>query len=215
MPQYMNEVVLKKVALFITRGKPGTRHLLVFDHAGETQIPAGTVLQDETPSHAAQREGQEETGLPDLTIIADLGSKRMPLGADDRVLVADGLLQLTPDSSSTVVRGTVLRRGMQVRLLESAGDYVRVLHEVTRTDVSGETVVTARRSGWLPATHITGTIERHFFHMTTTIPTADHWSVQAEPEHIFTLRWVPLKADIRLGGQQQEWLDSYFRLIKG
>ncbi len=211
----MIETPLKKVAMFITRGKPGLRQLLVFDHAGGTQIPAGTVLDGEAALHAALRVAREQSGLPDLTLIAELGSRRMSLTGDDRVLLADALLQLMPDTSSTVVRGTALRRGASVRLLESDGDFARVLYEETHSDTAGETIVTARRSGWLPLPNVTSTIERHLFHLTSTISTAERWEVKAEPVQPYTLYWVPLKVGIRLLGQQQEWLDSSFRALKG
>jgi hypothetical protein len=215
MPQQKTVPALDKVATFITRGKPGTRHLLVFDHAGGIQIPAGTVLENETTLHAALREALEETGLPDLTLVAELGSRRAALPADERVMLGDALLQLSPDTSSTVVRGTVLRRGTPVKMLEQVDDFMRVLHEEARTDASGETVVTARRSGWVPSVLLSGTIERYFYHLQSEIPTSERWQVQAEPEHVFTCYWLPLKANIRLMGSQQEWLDSFHKSISG
>lgn len=161
------------------------------------------------------REAQEETGLPDLTLVAELGSRRASLPADDRVLLSDALLQLSPETSSTVVRGTVLRRGTPVKFLEEEGMYTRVLNEETRTDTSGETVVTARRSGWVPTALVSNEIDRHFYHLQSAIRTAARWQVQAEPEHIFTCCWLPLKADIKLMPPQDEWFDIFYRTIKG
>lgn len=209
------DAALTKVAMFITRGKPGTRRLLVFDHAGGMQIPAGTVLENESHLQAALREAQEETGLPDLTLVAELGSRRASLPADERALLSDALLQLSPETSSTVVRGTVLRRGTPVKLLEEEGAYARVLHEETRTDGAGETVVTARRSGWVLSALVSNQLERHFYHLQSKIATAERWQVQAEAEHVFSCHWLPLKADIKLTPPQDEWFDIFYKTIKG
>ena len=66
-----------KVVAYITRlGKTGRPELLVFEHrdypeAG-TQVPAGTVDQDEPVEEALHREIEEETGLRGCEIIAKL-----------------------------------------------------------------------------------------------------------------------------------------------
>ena len=49
----------KRVVGYVTRG----RELLVFEHAGVTQLPAGRVDHDETLEEGLVREVEEETGV--------------------------------------------------------------------------------------------------------------------------------------------------------
>lgn len=68
-----------KVVAYITRpDKNGQLELLVFDHrdypeAG-TQVPAGTVHEDERIEDALHREIEEETGLRECTVVTKLAA---------------------------------------------------------------------------------------------------------------------------------------------
>ncbi|WP_440900865.1 NUDIX hydrolase [Actinosynnema sp.] len=66
--------VRKVVAFVVHEGK-----LAVFrqdDEAAGLQVPAGTLRPGEDPEHGALREATEETGLPNLRVIAYLGRYR-------------------------------------------------------------------------------------------------------------------------------------------
>ncbi|MFD0488467.1 NUDIX domain-containing protein [Saccharopolyspora erythraea] len=63
--------------------RTGTGHqLLVFDQVGVpgagTQVPAGGVEPGEALSDAVVREIAEETGLTDVTVVAELGAEDKP-----------------------------------------------------------------------------------------------------------------------------------------
>lgn len=68
--------VVQKVLAYITHGD----RLLVFRHphalAAGIQVPAGTVEPGEAFAGAALREAQEETGLPELTLVRLVGEQR-------------------------------------------------------------------------------------------------------------------------------------------
>ncbi len=56
---FIPALVRKRVVGYVTRG----RELLVFEHAGVTQLPAGRVDHDETLEEGVVREVEEETGV--------------------------------------------------------------------------------------------------------------------------------------------------------
>ena len=82
----------EKVVAYITHTDPesGRLRLLVFTHpdAPEAgiQVPAGTMIQGESPDVAVLREAHEETGLTDLEIVRFLGERTIdirPWGKDE------------------------------------------------------------------------------------------------------------------------------------
>ncbi|MDX2136833.1 MAG: NUDIX domain-containing protein [Chloroflexota bacterium] len=207
------ELTLRKVATFITRGDGAARELLVFRHSnGSLQIPAGTVHEQEMPLDAAMREAGEESGLSEFTFAADLGVRRVDVEDDNAYLLADALLQLTPDRDSTIVHGVTLRRGQRVRVTARQAGYAKVSVEEGEQRETGF-VITARKSGWISAHSLTQQVERHYFHFKTTEATAAEWKVQAEPDQIFTCFWLPMQPGIALASPQDEWLHTYYRQI--
>jgi 8-oxo-dGTP pyrophosphatase MutT (NUDIX family) len=58
----------RRVVAYVTRG----RELLVFDHAGTLQVPAGRVDHDETLEEGLLREVEEETGVTGIEIVREL-----------------------------------------------------------------------------------------------------------------------------------------------
>jgi ADP-ribose pyrophosphatase YjhB (NUDIX family) len=62
---FIHALVRKRVVGYVTRG----RELLVFEHAGTTQLPAGRVDHDETLEGGLVREVREETGV-DVEVVS-------------------------------------------------------------------------------------------------------------------------------------------------
>lgn len=201
---------LQKVTAFITRGLPEPHEILVIRHpeAG-LQLPAGTVEASETPRAAVLRAAREETGLKQLGIIALLNSRRVEFAADEGLMFADALLQLTPDYSSTVVTSFILRRGMRVKLLESEGNFLRIAYEEESYRDGGRSFK-GRHTGWVVQTSVTRSVVRHFFHLMSSDDTAAEWHVLGETDLTFTCSWQPLQLDLSLLPPHDEWLRTHY-----
>jgi 8-oxo-dGTP pyrophosphatase MutT (NUDIX family) len=65
---FVHELVRKRVVAYVTQG----RKLLVFDHGGTTQLPAGRVDAHESLEDGLVREVEEETGLTGIRVVAEL-----------------------------------------------------------------------------------------------------------------------------------------------
>ena len=65
---FVRALVRKRVVGYVTRG----RTLLVFEHAGLLQVPAGRVDHDETLEEGLVREVEEETGVTGIEIVSEL-----------------------------------------------------------------------------------------------------------------------------------------------
>jgi 8-oxo-dGTP pyrophosphatase MutT (NUDIX family) len=65
---FVHALVRKRVVGYVTRG----RELLVFEHAGVLQVPAGRIDHDETLEEGLVREVEEETGVEGLRIVGEL-----------------------------------------------------------------------------------------------------------------------------------------------
>jgi ADP-ribose pyrophosphatase YjhB (NUDIX family) len=65
---YIHALVRKRVVGYVTRG----RDLLVFEHAGVLQVPAGRIDHDETLEEGLLREVEEETGVTGLGVVGVL-----------------------------------------------------------------------------------------------------------------------------------------------
>ena len=61
-------LVRKRVVAYITRGA----ELLVFEHGGTTQVPAGRIDAHESLEEGLVREIEEETGLTDVRVVGEL-----------------------------------------------------------------------------------------------------------------------------------------------
>jgi ADP-ribose pyrophosphatase YjhB (NUDIX family) len=64
---FIHALVRKRVVAYVTRG----RDLLVFDHGGATQVPAGRVDNHESLEEGLIREVREETGV-DVRVVSEL-----------------------------------------------------------------------------------------------------------------------------------------------
>jgi ADP-ribose pyrophosphatase YjhB (NUDIX family) len=65
---FVHALVRKRVVGYVTRG----RELLVFEHGGVTQVPAGRVDHDETLEDGLVREVEEETGVVAVRVVSEL-----------------------------------------------------------------------------------------------------------------------------------------------
>jgi ADP-ribose pyrophosphatase YjhB (NUDIX family) len=65
---FIHALVRKRVVGYVTRG----RELLVFEHAGVLQVPAGRIDHDEALEEGLLREVDEETGVTGLRIVGVL-----------------------------------------------------------------------------------------------------------------------------------------------
>jgi 8-oxo-dGTP pyrophosphatase MutT (NUDIX family) len=69
---FVHALVRKRVVGYVTRG----RELLVFEHGGVTQLPAGRLDPNESFEGGLIREVQEETGLTGIRIVSELADAR-------------------------------------------------------------------------------------------------------------------------------------------
>lgn len=65
---YLGDLVRKRVVGYVTRD----RELLVFEHAGTTQLPAGRIDAHESLEEGLVREVEEETGLSGVQVVGEL-----------------------------------------------------------------------------------------------------------------------------------------------
>ena len=65
---FIHALVRRRVVAYVTRG----RKLLVFEHAGFLQVPAGRIDHDETLEEGLVREVEEETGVTGLRVVGEL-----------------------------------------------------------------------------------------------------------------------------------------------
>ena len=109
---FIHALVRKRVVGYVTRG----RELLVFEHAGLTQLPAGRVDHGETLEEGLVREVREETGV-DAEVVSLLAD-----GAEFAALFGPGhheswafharAVADTPDEWTHHVTGTGMDAGM-------------------------------------------------------------------------------------------------------
>jgi 8-oxo-dGTP pyrophosphatase MutT (NUDIX family) len=67
---FIHALVRRRVVGYVTRG----RELLVFEHGGVLQVPAGRIDHDETLEEGLAREVEEETGVTGLRIVGELAN---------------------------------------------------------------------------------------------------------------------------------------------
>jgi 8-oxo-dGTP pyrophosphatase MutT (NUDIX family) len=114
---FVHALVRKRVVAYVTRG----RELLVFDHGGTTQVPAGRVDHDETLEEGLVREVEEETGVVGVRVVRKLADGTefarlrpgsvQPHESHAFHAVTDAE---TPDAWTHYVTGTGMDAGMQM-----------------------------------------------------------------------------------------------------
>lgn len=192
----------QKVAVFVVRNVATTPEVIVFWHpGGGWQLPAGTVEADESFEQAAHREAIEETGLADVELIKDLGSREMIMPPGQALLLEEVHLQLAPGGARTRWR---LWRGA-VDVLDLQDDWALV--RTTERDLDHPELVIAQLTGWVPSRTLSTRQERRFFLATSQDTKINSWQQQGEPEHTFTVCWQPIRPAPDLVDGQRDWLE--------
>ena len=158
----------------------------------------------ETPEAAVLRETREESGLSAVRIAAHLATMVQPLMVDEWLMLEPFVL----DTPSGIVR---LTRGHPVHLIDGGADECRVSYRSIL--IGGSFQPDFEKTCWLPRRLLTTNVQRHLFHLTTTAPTPERWSVEADG-HTFGLYWTPLARAVGLIAQQATWLAAVYDRLR-
>ena len=110
---FLDALLRKRVVGYVTRG----RELLVFDHGGTTQLPAGRIDAHESLEEGLVREVEEETGLTGVQVVGELAdaaefARLYGPGAHESHAFHAVLDAETPDAWEHHVTGTGMDAGM-------------------------------------------------------------------------------------------------------
>lgn len=207
-------ITLEKVTAFIVRQQPAGSEVLLFEHpTAGIQVPAGTVEEGEDLSSAALREGGEESGLGDLTLVACLGS------VDEHPVIGDHFVArattVYSQPNTTSFDWAHYRRGLTVRLLRSANGFAHVTFEEPNRWPDPQ-YATYQITGWVPESVLTETARRHFYLLSHPGDTPDHWEVPIDNQ-IFKPFWTPVGNLPEIISPQAPWLEilkTYIRKSK-
>lgn len=195
---------LEKVTAFILRQRPSGPEVLLFEHpTAGIQVPAGTVEEGEELSSAALREGSEESGLGNLTLVACLGSM------DERPVIGDHFVArattVYSQPNTTSFDWARFRPGLTVRLLRRANGFAHVTFEEPNRWPDPE-FATYQITGWVPEEVLVETATRHFYSLSHPGNTPDHWEVPID-HHIFKPFWAPVADLPEIISPQAPWLE--------
>jgi 8-oxo-dGTP pyrophosphatase MutT (NUDIX family) len=201
----MDEIVLHKVAAFVTRVRNDQVEILVFQHpyAEGVQFPAGTVEDGEAFEVAGLREAQEETGLKNLKMIAHLGTMDESLPANMVVMARTTRVYARPDVTS--FDWAQLRNGIWVERLREQNGFTHVDWCEYDQHPHG-TYITYRITGWVPNHTVTKKQQRHFYHLTVEGDTEETWTVFIDNHH-YRLFWLPIESLEGMNFYQKVWWD--------
>jgi 8-oxo-dGTP pyrophosphatase MutT (NUDIX family) len=201
------EVMLHKVAAFVTPGVGARQALLVIEHPNAgIQLPAGTVEVGEAPETAVLRELREEAGLSEVTLVQKL-AEFSQLTGDQRVMCQTVRLQAGPEPDAPWLEYS-FRRGWYVREVGRQNGRVHICYEEHAYEGNTPGEVVLSWDGWVGETAVTQHLIRHLYHLRPTRELPDEW--YADPgDHghpPWRLFWQPL-ATAELVQGQQEWLE--------
>ncbi len=207
----MNQVV-QKVTAFIVRERCGVRELLVFKHpTAGTQIPAGTVEEDEDIETAVKREAYEETGLQFVEIENYLGCIENELENDQRIIAEATQVYIEPNLSA-IPYEEKLPKGLTVDYHSTGEDFTHISY-IEYDKHPNPTCIRYNITGWVPNEHLSAQKKRHFFHLTTQEETADTWELKSDRGHIFMPYWTSLSPKPNIIPPQNKWLDFVYEKI--
>jgi 8-oxo-dGTP pyrophosphatase MutT (NUDIX family) len=194
---------LEKVTAFITRPGGNGPEILLFQHphAG-IQIPAGTVEEDEPLDAAALREAFEETGLADLRIVRQIGSRvELPPNAT-HVILHTSPVYSRPDPKSAA--WAEYRRGIGVILKRKENGYAQVSYEEVDR-FPNPTYITYQITGWIPEHCLADGNLRYFYHLAYDGESPALWDRYTD-FHTFGLFWAPINNLPPIVSPQEAWL---------
>jgi 8-oxo-dGTP pyrophosphatase MutT (NUDIX family) len=199
----MDSPVLDKVTVFVTRGAPSRRELLLFEHPNAgIQIPAGTVEVDEEPIDAALRETIEETGIGILCSPCLLAEHDEPIAEGFCCVLEDTDVYTRPDLTSA--SWARLRRGIAVLVERQSGELVQVTHRELE-GTSTPSYVSYQITGWVVRKALTEQRRRSFYRIEWTDPTPDEWTVNGDVANC-RLFWSPIDSLPSVVAPQDGWL---------
>ena len=200
----MTDVILHKVAAFITRATASGIELLLLAHpyAGN-QLPAGTVEENEDPRDAASREVREETGLVNARVKAHIGYLDEELPRDKLAVVKNTIVYARPDVTS--FDWARVPRGIWVRSERAHGAWTQITYEES-DQYPNANYTTYRITGWVPSDALTHQQRHHFFHLIADDETRDSWT-QFSDNHQFRLFWASLAALPEIVFLQNRWVE--------
>ncbi len=180
---------VEKVCVFVMRDGARGKEVLLFEHpSAGIQVPTGTVELGESPSKAALREAQEETGLATFASRSYLGAVHQPLKAEDRIVYRTTAVLSRPEAGS--FDWARLLRGLFVRYLRQTAAFTQITYEEW-DQKEKPTYVTYCITGWVPNAALAAGTTRHYYRFECGEETADRWSVRAD-NHVFRLFWATL-----------------------
>ena len=200
---------IQKVTAFVTRLVGGGAELLLLEHpTAGIQLPAGTVELGETVEAAVMREVVEETGLEKVQLAGKLGEITVELPENERIVTRVTKLFDAPASDASSVGGFGLRRGSPVTVEQINGSFGKVVCDPLDLSRTPPVRVNGVR-GFVRLSLLTGTAERHLFHLTATQPVPEQWECYTDGV-TFRCFWGSLVPVPRLHPAQQGWLDQVY-----
>ena len=199
----LQEKIMEKVAIFITRKKDSGIDVLLLRHpyAG-IQIPAGTVEEDETIHDAAVREAYEETGLKDIILKSYIGCLYEELPEHINIISQKTKVYARPDESS--FDWAEFPRGTWVKEIRKKDGFTQVRYEEGDA-YPGKEYITYCIMGWVSNRFLYQKQRRHFFHFTSE-GMKETWTTFSDNHH-FELFWSPLLSLPKIIEPQNLWIE--------
>jgi ADP-ribose pyrophosphatase YjhB (NUDIX family) len=199
--------MIEKVSAFLFRKKGDRLQILLVRHpTAGYQIPAGTVEENEDLQDAVRREIREECGIKELGLIIELPETHQFLEGDEAILTKTMRLYSWPASSARR-DGPLCRRGFLLKTFEKKVGFTRVKYQEFNLKKKPPALISELES-WVMSDDLTREVRRHFFAFYVREETLDQWENHAEPDQVFTLKWVDMDAIPELTEGQNEWLDQ-------
>lgn len=158
----MNQNVLKKVTVFVTREKNGKVELLLFQHpyAG-IQMPAGTVELGEETVKTAIREMNEETGIMAYDKIECIGKEEIKLDKNYAMVYTRPNVYSRPNKNS--FDWCTYRRGIKVEVNRYSENGFTLVTYREYNDFYNPQYVTYKITGWVEDSSLAYCVNREFF----------------------------------------------------